>query len=242
MATDKKKAKRVATLFGKQKVTTTPEIAAMIKSGEIHPDTHTIKDGKFAPKRRALVGGLGIIPSAGKLGITAGTIKTSPLPTTGTIKTSSILSDSIKSSPLNTIDKVKSSTVNTANKPGFKAKSSPGDNSYDPSVGYFKTGKGQNAADVIDKKIGVPKSDKVAASPVPKTDKVTGQPITPSQSTQMAEQKALKIAPYKQDLAEIGNTIQTLMKGLEEGDHDEQSLAVIKKTIEKYKSLSAEAE
>lgn len=68
MASDKKKAKRVATLFGKQKVTTTPEIAAKIKSGEIAPGTHSIKDGKFAPKRKAVVGGLGIMPSAGSLG------------------------------------------------------------------------------------------------------------------------------------------------------------------------------
>lgn len=74
MSDIKKKAKRVATLFGKQKVTTTPELAAKIKSGEIDPATHSIKDGKFAPKRKAVVGGLGIVPSAGKLGTSATTV------------------------------------------------------------------------------------------------------------------------------------------------------------------------
>jgi hypothetical protein len=75
MASDtKKKAKRVATLFGKQKVTTTPEIAAKIKSGEIDPATHNIKNGKFAPKRKAVVGGLGIMPSTGNLKGSASTM------------------------------------------------------------------------------------------------------------------------------------------------------------------------
>ena len=84
MADNKKKAKRVATLFGKQKVTTTPEIAAKIKSGEIDPATHSInKDGKFAPKRKAVVGGLGIVPTAGKLGSTVNTIKDSNVTTVG---------------------------------------------------------------------------------------------------------------------------------------------------------------
>lgn len=74
MADNKKKAKRVATLFGKQKVTTTPEIAAKIKAGEINPSTHSIKDGKFAVKRKAVVGGLGIMPSAGNLSTSASTM------------------------------------------------------------------------------------------------------------------------------------------------------------------------
>lgn len=64
----KKKARRVSTVFGNQKITTSPEVAGKIKSGEITPATHTFsqQEGKvnFAPKRRAVVGGTGIMPSA----------------------------------------------------------------------------------------------------------------------------------------------------------------------------------
>jgi hypothetical protein len=81
---DNKKVKRVSMVFGKQKITTTPALAAKIKAGEIDPSTHTInKDGKFAPKRKAVVGGLGIVPSAGKLGISANNTGDSKVPTAG---------------------------------------------------------------------------------------------------------------------------------------------------------------
>ena len=66
MAT-KKKARKVSTVFGNQKVSTTPDVASKIKSGEISPSSHTFakKDGEviFAPRRRATVGGQGIMPS-----------------------------------------------------------------------------------------------------------------------------------------------------------------------------------
>ena len=67
MAT-KKKARKVSTVFGNQKVSTSPEVASKIKSGEISPTSHTFakKNGEviFAPRRRATVGGQGIMPSA----------------------------------------------------------------------------------------------------------------------------------------------------------------------------------
>jgi len=195
MATDKKKAKRVATLFGKQKVTTTPEIAAKIKSGEIDPATHSInKDGKFAPKRKAVVGGLGIVPSAGSLKGTAKTLGDSKVP--------------------------------TAAKAGFKATAGEGDDSYDPATGYSNS--------------KAPKAtiNTVAATEVPKTDK-TGQQITPAQNLEMQEQKAIKIAPYKADIATLSTQLNDLMGELDAADDDEK-IGTARQKIEKIKSaLSA---
>jgi len=198
MATDKKKAKRVATLFGKQKVTTTPEIAAKIKSGEIDPGTHTIKDGKFAPKRKAVVGGLGIVPSAGKLKGSANNLGDSKVPTT--------------------------------NKAGFKATAGANDDSYDPATGYSNS--------------KAPKAtmESVAQTAVPKIDKATGQPLTPAQSLAMEEQKAVKIAPYKADIATMTTQLNDLMTELDAADDDEK-IGVARQKIEKYKaSLSASQE
>lgn len=204
MATDKKKAKRVATLFGKQKVTTTPEIAAKIKSGEIDPSTHSVKDGKFAPKRKAIVGGLGIVPAAGNLGITANKTGASAVPKS---------------------DKVAASAVPKANSTATKKE-------VDASLGDTQVS--QNG------KTKVAPAQAVAS--VPKTDKVTGQPITPAQSTQLAEQKAIKIAPVKQDLAALTEQLNTLHAGLDEAEDDAQ-INLIKKKIDSFKAtLSAEAE
>lgn len=190
MATDKKKAKRVATLFGKQKVTTTPEIAAKIKSGEIDPATHSIKDGKFAPKRKAVVGGLGIVPSAGNL---KGTMKP-----TGDSK------------------------VPATAKAGFKATAGANDDSYDPATGYSNS--------------KTPKAtmDSIATSAVPKTD-TTGQPVSPAQNQELQEQKAIKIAPYKADIAALGSQLEALMAELDAADDDDK-ISTARQKIEKYKA------
>lgn len=195
MATDKKKAKRVATLFGTQKVTTTPEIAAKIKSGEIDPATHSIKDGKFAPKRKAVVGGLGIVPSAGNLGTSA-------------------------------------STINE-----LKNKSKPGDNSYDRAQGFYnsKDKTKSNSANAIPAGGVGASMESVASTAVPKTDKATGQPITPAQDLQLAEQKAIKIAPYKADLEALSTQLSALHSELDEADDDDK-IGAAKAKIEKIKA------
>lgn len=196
MADNKKKSKRVSTVFGKQKITTTPEIAAKIKAGEIDPATHSInKDGKFAPKRKAVVGGLGIVPTAGSLGTSANTIKDSNVPTVG--------------------------------KAGFKATSEATDDSYDKVSGYSNS--------------KAPKAtmDSLAQTAVPKTDKTTGQPITPAQDLALQEQKAVKIAPFKADLATMTTQLNDLMTELDAADDDDK-IGAARAKIEKMKaSLSA---
>lgn len=185
MAIDKKKSKRVATLFGKQKVTTTPEIAAKIKSGEIDPATHSIKDGKFAPKRKAVVGGLGIVP-------TAKSFDDSAIVTPG-------------GPPL---------TKNTPS--GYTA-------------GSTKTAKGGVGGSM----------ESVAQTAVPKTDKATGQEITPAQNLALQEQKAIKIAPFKEDLAAMSTQLNDLMGELDAADDDDK-ISAARAKIEKIKaSLSA---
>ena len=195
MATDKKKAKRVATLFGKQKVTTTPEIAAKIKSGEIDPATHSIKGGKFTPKRKAVVGGLGIVPSAG----------------------------SLKGS----INNIGDSKVPTTNKAGFKATASAGDDSYDPATGYSNSKK------------PTPSMESVATTAVPKIDKATGQAITPAQNLELQEQKAVKIAPHKEEIMSLTAQLNALNDELDGAEDDEQ-IGTARKKIDKFKAaLSA---
>lgn len=213
MATDKKKAKRVATLFGKQKVTTTPEIAAKIKSGEIDPGTHSIKNGKFAPKRKAVVGGLGIVPSAGKL--------------------------------KGSINNLGDSKVPTTNKAGFKATASAGDDSYDPATGYSNSKKPKNTAvNAFLPKGTVPTIEQVPlAKGAPtmveaKTDK-TGQQISPAQNQELQEQKAIQIAPYKADIATLGEQLNALVGELDADDDEMRGTAV--KKLEKIKAAISAA-
>lgn len=63
---EKKKSRKVAMMFGKQKIMTDPMIAKKIKSGELSPDTHMVdkKAGMIVPRKKAVVGGSGILPSA----------------------------------------------------------------------------------------------------------------------------------------------------------------------------------
>jgi hypothetical protein len=63
---EKKKSRKVAMMFGKQKIMTDPMIAKKIKSGELSPDTHMVEkeSGMIVPRKKAVVGGSGILPSA----------------------------------------------------------------------------------------------------------------------------------------------------------------------------------
>ena len=210
MASNKKKAKRVATLFGKQKVTTTPEIAAMIKSGEIDPSTHSIKGGKFAPKRKAVVGGVGIVPtanSANKGGMGSGA-KSAAGNAPKTMSDKSGMGAGSNSAAGYTAGAAKSAGGYTAG-------------NMDAVPGAGSMGAGSE---------GVPKSA------VPSTDKATGQPITPSQKLQMDEQKALKIAPVKEEITAINTQLTSLMSALEEDD-GEENMAAVRKKLEAFKAV-----
>ena len=210
MAT-KKKARRVSTVFGKQKVMTTPEVAAKIKSGQISPDTHTFSqnDGsvKFAPKRRAVVGGNGIIPTANSA---AGSIGAGYNRATGDAPVSNKASGSMGAG---------------ANRATGDA---PVSNKASGSMGAGANRATGNA----------PTSDKVPQTGVPTTDKATGQPITPAQKVQMQEQQAIKVAPFKADLAALSTQINDLMSGLDSAEDDDQ-IGVIRQKIDAFKSAIA---
>lgn len=197
MAT-KKKARRVSTVFGKQKVMTTPEVAAKIKSGQISPDTHTFSqnDGsvKFAPKRRAVVGGNGIIPTANSA---AGSMGASANKASGSM----------------------GAGYNRATGDAPVSNKASGD-----------MGAGANRATG-----NAPTSDKVPQTGVPTTDKATGQPITPAQKVQMQEQQAIKVAPFKADLAALSTQINDLMSGLDSAEDDDQ-IGAIRQKIDAFKS------
>lgn len=221
MAT-KKKARRVSTVFGKQKVTTTPEVAAKIKSGQISPDTHTFSqnDGsvKFAPKRRAVVGGNGIIPTAnsaaGIMGASAnkasGSMGAGYNRATGDAPVSNKASGSMGAG------------TNRATGDAPVSNKASGD-----------MGAGANRATG-----NAPTSDKVPQTGVPTTDKATGQPITPAQKVQMQEQQAIKVAPFKADLAALSTQINDLMSGLDSAEDDDQ-IGAIRQKIDAFKSAIA---
>ena len=167
MAT-KKKARKVSTVFGNQKVSTSPEVANKIKSGEISPSSHTFakKNGEvvFAPRRRATVGGQGIMPTAN----------------TGA---------QMPSASANTGAKMPSASANTNPKrtpvPGSKRVNNDTPKTYTP-----------------------------VSNPVPSANTGAGGDISPAQATQMDEQQAMRIAPFKADLdglsaqlSELQNTI-----------------------------------
>lgn len=171
MAT-KKKARKVSTVFGNQKVSTSPEVANKIKSGEISPSSHTFakKDGEvvFAPRRRATVGGQGIMPS-----MSANTgVKMPSIPSANT----GAMMPSIPSANTNP----KRTPV-----PGAKRVNNDTPKTYTP-----------------------------VSNPVPSANTGAGGDISPAQATQMDEQQAMRIAPFKADLdglsaqlSELQNTI-----------------------------------
>jgi len=221
MAT-KKKARRVSTVFGKQKVMTTPEVAAKIKSGQISPDTHTFSqnDGsvKFAPKRRAVVGGNGIIPTANSA---AGSIGASANSAAGSIGAG--YNRATGDAPVS--NKASGSMGAGANRATGDA---PVSNKASGSMGAGANRATGNA----------PTSDKVPQTGVPTTDKATGQPITPAQKVQMQEQQAIKVAPFKADLAALSTQINDLMSGLDSAEDDDQ-IGVIRQKIDAFKSAIA---
>lgn len=184
-----KKAKRVSTVFGKQKITTTPEVAAKIKAGEITPESHTFSqnDGsvKFAPKRRAVVGGMGIMPSAKSGGAGMG-----PTAKTGGL--------------------------------GAGPTSASGGAGMGPTTKSGGAGMG-------------PTTMSGGAGEGPSAKSATGQPVSPAQRTQMQEQQAVKIAPYKAEIESLSANLNEMLAGLETAEDDIQ-LGNIKQKIEAFKS------
>lgn len=180
MAT-KKKARKVSTVFGNQKVSTSPEVANKIKSGEISPSSHTFakKDGEvvFAPRRRATVGGQGIMPSMSA--------------NTGT---------QMPSMSANTGAKMPSASANTGTQmPSASANTNP---KRTPVPGSKRVNN------------DTPKTYTPVSNPVPSANTGAGGDISPAQATQMDEQQAMRIAPFKADLdglsaqlSELQNTI-----------------------------------
>lgn len=169
MAT-KKKARKVSTVFGNQKVSTTPDVANKIKSGEISPSSHTFakKDGEvvFAPRRRATVGGQGIMPS---MSANTGAKMPSASANTGAQMPSASANTNPKRTPV----------------PGAKRVNNDTPQTYTP-----------------------------VSNPVPSANTGAGGDISPAQATQMDEQQAMRIAPFKADLdglsaqlSELQNTI-----------------------------------
>jgi len=243
MAT-KKKARRVSTVFGKQKVMTTPEVAAKIKSGQISPDTHTFSqnDGsvKFAPKRRAVVGGNGIIPTANSA---AGSIGASANSAAGSI-------GALANSAAGSMGALANSAAGSIGAGYNRATGdAPVSNKASGSMGAGAN-RATGDAPVSNKASGsmgaganratgnAPTSDKVPQTGVPTTDKATGQPITPAQKVQMQEQQAIKVAPFKADLAALSTQINDLMSGLDSAEDDDQ-IGVIRQKIDAFKSAIA---
>lgn len=216
MANDnkKKKPRRVSTVFNRQRVNTTPEIAERIKSGEISPSTHTFSQTNgevtFTPRRSAVVGGTGIMPSAsvstggGSIGAStvSGVSASRPFP--------SAVSAANTTTPQATVSGPQSSrrqaTVNTAR----------GTQTNSPSA--------STATQAATSRMG--------AASVRAAD---GSEVSPSQATAMSEQHAARIAPVKADVSSLMEEVNSLMMALDEAS-DEAQIQSITTRINALKS------
>lgn len=192
MAT-KKKARKVSTVFGNQKVSTSPEVASKIKSGEISPSSHTFakKDGEviFAPRRRATVGGQGIMPS-----MSANTGAKMP-------SARANMGVQMPSMSANTGAKMPSARANMGvPMPSASANNTPSKRVKSPSASQVNN--------------DTPQSYTPPSNPVPSanTDAMNG--TTPAHNMQMNEQQAARIAPFKADLDGLSAQLSELQNSI----------------------------
>ena len=214
-----KKPKRVSTVFNKQRVTVSPAEAKKIKSGEIAPETHTFsqKDGKvyFAPRKRAVVNGTGIMPTAntGQVGGAIPSARSGANPQATTMDGSNPQATTRRNeNPQATTRRNENPQATTRRTVNPQATTTPRSNA-------------QASANVS------------ASNPSLSANTGMVNAVTPAQQMQMQEQQAARIAPLKQDITAITAEIESLNAAISSGAAiDDEQLEAIRTKLNAFKS------